>query len=98
MFCHCVLLDSVIASLRYFSSVFCLISLFTVLKLSSVRLLSSVVPFFASRSAVSFLCIPTCDGIHWKAIVFSCLLRSFIYSIYMHFTLSSKYHVGLFST
>ena len=50
-------------------------SLFIVSKLSVVRLLSSVVPFFASRSAVSFPCIPTCDGIHWKTIVLSCLLR-----------------------
>jgi len=38
----------------------------------------SVVPFFASRSAVSLPCIPTCEGTHWKATVLPCLLRSFI--------------------
>ena len=35
-------------------------------------------PFFAKSSAVSFPCIPTCEGTHWKTTVLPCLLRSFI--------------------
>ena len=54
MFRHCVLLDSVVASWRKFSWVFCFISLLIVSELSAVCLLSRVVPFFASKSAISF--------------------------------------------
>ena len=37
-------------------------SLLIVSKLGDVCLFWSVVPCFANRSAVSFPCIPTCDG------------------------------------
>jgi hypothetical protein len=78
MFRDCVLLDIVEASWRKFSWVFCFIILLTVSEFGVVCLFSRVVPFFASKSAVSFPCIPTCDGIHWKTVVLSWLLRSFI--------------------
>ena len=58
--------------------VFFFMSLLIVSKLSGVRLFWSVVTFFASRSAVSLPCIPTCEGTHRKATVLPCLLRSFI--------------------
>ena len=62
MFCHCVLLDEAMASWENFYCVFCFMSLLIVSKLSGVCLFRSVVPFFASRSAVSLPCIPTCEG------------------------------------
>ena len=58
MFCHCVLLDEAMVSWENFSCVFCFISLLIVLKLRG---------FFCAntrRSAVSFPCIPTCEGTH----------------------------------
>ena len=78
MFCYCVLFDEAVASWENFSCVFCCISLLIVSKVGVVCLFWSVVPFFANRSAVSFPCIPMCEGTHWKAIVLPCLLRSFI--------------------
>jgi len=47
------------ASWENFSCVFCFISLLIVSKLGGVCLFWGVVPFFASRSAVSLPCIPT---------------------------------------
>jgi len=53
MFRHCVLLDAAMASWENFSWGFCFISLLIVSKLSDACLFWSVVPFFASGSAVS---------------------------------------------
>jgi hypothetical protein len=56
--CHCVSLDEAVKKKKNRFSVFSFISLLIASNLSGVCLLWSVVPFFASKSAVSFPCIP----------------------------------------
>jgi hypothetical protein len=69
---------------RIFLVFFCFMSLLIVSKLGDVCMFWSVAPFFASRSAVSLSCIPTCEVTQWKAIVLPCLLRSFIVMHFMY--------------
>jgi len=86
MFWHCVLPDAAMASWENFSCVFCFMSLLIVSKLSGVCLFWSVVPFFASRSAVSLPCIPCVKGptgrqlscpVWWGVLLFLLLLLMF---------------------
>jgi hypothetical protein len=64
IFYHCVLLHEAMTSWENFFCVFCCTSLLIVSKLGDVCLFWGVAPFFASRSAVSLPCIPTCEGTH----------------------------------
>jgi len=54
---------------EFFLCFFSFTSVLIVSKLGEVCLFGSVVHFLANRSAVSFPCIPTREGTHWKAIV-----------------------------